>query len=57
MVELLKDYDMIIFCYTGKANVVVDSLSQMSMGTTSRVEEEKREIAINAHRLADWEYD
>ena len=52
MVELLKDYDMIIFCYTGKTNVVVDSLSQMSMGTTSRVEEEKREIAINAHRLA-----
>ncbi|WMV33699.1 hypothetical protein MTR67_027084, partial [Solanum verrucosum] len=30
--ELLKDYDMSILYHSGKANVVVDALSRMSMG-------------------------
>ncbi|WMV24568.1 hypothetical protein MTR67_017953, partial [Solanum verrucosum] len=31
--ELLKDYDMDILYHPGKANVVVDALSQKSMGS------------------------
>ncbi|KAH0637697.1 hypothetical protein KY289_037612 [Solanum tuberosum] len=35
-----------------KANVVVDALSRLSMGSTAHVEEEKRELAKYVHRLA-----
>ncbi|KAH0776371.1 hypothetical protein KY290_007782 [Solanum tuberosum] len=50
--ELLKDYDMSILYHPGKANVVVDALSRMSMGSTTHVEEEKKELAKYVHRLA-----
>ncbi|WMV25593.1 hypothetical protein MTR67_018978, partial [Solanum verrucosum] len=40
--ELLKDYDMSIIYHPSKANVVVNALSRLSMGSTSHVEEEKR---------------
>ena len=40
--ELLKDYDMSILYHPGKANVVVDALSRLSMGSTSNVEEDKK---------------
>ncbi|KAH0658081.1 hypothetical protein KY289_026829 [Solanum tuberosum] len=43
--ELLKDYDMSILYHPGKANVVVDALSRLSMGSTAHVKEEKRELA------------
>ncbi|KAH0761202.1 hypothetical protein KY290_017275 [Solanum tuberosum] len=33
--ELLKDYDMSILYHPGKANVVVDALSRLSMGSTA----------------------
>ncbi|KAH0784270.1 hypothetical protein KY290_003868 [Solanum tuberosum] len=49
--ELLKDYDMSILYDLGKANVVVDALSRLSMGSTAHVEEEKRELAKDVHRL------
>ena len=35
-----------------KANVVNDALSRLSMDTTTHVEEEKRELAEDMHRLA-----
>ncbi|KAH0669048.1 hypothetical protein KY289_023541 [Solanum tuberosum] len=35
-----------------KANVVADALSRLSMGSTTHVEEEKRELAKYVHRLA-----
>ncbi|KAH0730162.1 hypothetical protein KY289_001350 [Solanum tuberosum] len=35
-----------------KANVVVDALSSFSMGSTTHVEVEKRELAKDVHRLA-----
>ncbi|KAH0670582.1 hypothetical protein KY290_025996 [Solanum tuberosum] len=50
--ELLKDYDMSILYHPGKANVVADSLSRLSMGSTTHVEEENRELAKAMHRLA-----
>ena len=50
--ELLKDYDMSILYHPGKANVVVDALSKLSMGSTANVEEEKRELDKDVHRFA-----
>ncbi|KAH0633253.1 hypothetical protein KY284_036039 [Solanum tuberosum] len=50
--ELLKDYDMSILYHPSKANVVVDALSTLSMGNTAHVEEKKRELAKDVHRLA-----
>lgn len=54
--ELLKDYDMSILYHPGKANVVADSLSRLSMGSTADIEEGKRELAKDVHRHA-WESD
>ncbi|KAH0706582.1 hypothetical protein KY289_011658 [Solanum tuberosum] len=50
--ELLKDYDMSVLYHPGKANVVVDAISRMSMGSVARVEDEKKELVRDVHRLA-----
>ncbi|KAH0757858.1 hypothetical protein KY290_021351 [Solanum tuberosum] len=50
--ELLKDYDLSILYHPGKANVVADALSRLSMGSTTHIEEGKRELAKDVHRLA-----
>ncbi|WMV37595.1 hypothetical protein MTR67_030980 [Solanum verrucosum] len=50
--EFLKDYDMSVHYHPGKANVVVDALSRLSMGSVAHVEEERRELANDVHRLA-----
>ena len=50
--ELLKDYDMNVHYHPGKANVVDDTLSRMSMGSTTHVEDEKKELVKEVHRLA-----
>ncbi|WMV58673.1 hypothetical protein MTR67_052058 [Solanum verrucosum] len=50
--EFLKDYDMSVLNHPGKVNVVVDALSRLSMGSVAHVEEEKRELAKDVHRLA-----
>ena len=50
--ELLKDYDLSILYHPGKANVVADALSRLFMGSTAHVEEEKRELTKDVHRLA-----
>ncbi|KAH0682820.1 hypothetical protein KY285_022215 [Solanum tuberosum] len=50
--ELLKDYDMSILYHPGKANVVVDALSRLSMGSTTQFEEDKKELprmCIDSH--------
>ncbi|WMV50720.1 hypothetical protein MTR67_044105 [Solanum verrucosum] len=36
------DYDMNVLYHPGKANVVVDALSRLSMGSVAHVEEEKK---------------
>ena len=43
---------MSILYHPGKANVVADALSRLSMGSTAHVEEEKRQLAKDVHRLA-----
>ena len=40
--ELLKDYDMSILYNPGKAYMVADALSRMTMGSVSHVEEGKK---------------
>ena len=50
--ELLKDYDMSILYHSCKANVVVDYLSMLSMGSTAHIEEEKKYLANDLHKLA-----
>ena len=50
--ELLKDYDMSVLYHPGKANVVADALSRVSMGSVSHVVEGKKELARDVHRLA-----
>ncbi|WMV18493.1 hypothetical protein MTR67_011878 [Solanum verrucosum] len=49
--ELLKDYDISVLYHPGKANVVVDALSQLTMGSVSHIEEGKRELVQDVHRL------
>ena len=50
--EILKDYDMSVHYHQGKTNVVADALRRMSMGSTSHVDDGKKELVKNAHRLA-----
>ena len=49
--ELLKNYDMNFQYHPSKANVVADALSRMSMGSTTHVEDDKKEWVKDIHRL------
>ena len=48
---MLKDYDMSILYHLSKDNFVIDSVSRLYMVSTAHVEEEKRELAKDVHRL------
>ena len=48
---------MSILYHPGKANVVVDALSRLSMSSIAHGEEEKRELAKYVQRLDGWESD
>ena len=37
--------------HPGKANIVVDSLSRLSMGSVAHVEEQRKELVKDVHRL------
>ncbi|WMV25188.1 hypothetical protein MTR67_018573 [Solanum verrucosum] len=50
--ELLKDYDMSVLYHSGKVNVVADALSRLSMGIVAHVEDDKKELVRDVHRLA-----
>ena len=43
---------MNVHYHQGKANVVADALSRMSMGSTTHNEDEKKESVKEIHRLA-----
>ncbi|KAH0667849.1 hypothetical protein KY285_029055 [Solanum tuberosum] len=51
-VFMQRDYDINVLYHSSKANVVVDALSKLSMGSVAHVEEEKKELAKDVHRLA-----
>ena len=43
---------MRVHYHPGKANVVADALSRLSMGSVAHVEELKKELVKDVHRLA-----
>ena len=47
--ELLKDYDMNFHYHPGKANVVADASSMMRIGSTTNVEDGKKELVKDIH--------
>ena len=49
---MLKDYDMSFHYHQGKSNVVADSLSQLSMGSVSHIDDEKKKLVKEVHQLA-----
>ena len=49
--ELLKDYDMSIL-YLGKANIVADALSILSMGSVAHIEDGKKNLVQEVHQLS-----
>ncbi|PHT54216.1 Lignin-forming anionic peroxidase [Capsicum baccatum] len=49
--ELLKDYDMSVIYHLGKANVVAETLSRLSMGSISHIKDSKKTIAQEIHQL------
>ena len=52
MLELLKYYDMIVFYHPGKSNVVDDDLSCMAISSISNLDEAKKELSRDVHRLS-----
>ena len=50
--ELLKNYDMSVLYHLGKANVVADALNRMTMGFVYQINEAKKDIVKDVHRLA-----
>ena len=49
--ELLKDYDMRVLYHPGTANLVAGSLSRMTLGSVSHLDEAKKVLARYVHRL------
>ena len=49
---MFKDYDMSVFYHPDKANVFEDALSHTSMGNVSHVEQGKKDLVKDVHRLA-----
>lgn len=49
--ELLKDYDIRLYYPLGKANVVADGLSRLSIGSLDDVDKDKRELVKYIHLL------
>ena len=49
---MLKDYGMSVLYHPDKDNVVADALSQMTMDSLSYLDEAKKDLASEVHRLA-----
>ena len=52
MLELLKDYNKSVLYHLGKDNLVADALSLMTMGSVSHMQQGKKELVKDVHRLA-----
>ena len=48
--DILKNYYMSVLYHPGKANVVVNDLSRISMGIVDHVQDEKKELVRDMHR-------
>lgn len=51
LLELLKNYGMGVLYHSHMANVVIDALSMFSLVSVAHIEEGKKELAKEAHRL------
>ena len=49
---MLKNYDMSILYHPDKANIVVDALNCMTMDSVSHLDETKKYLVREVHRLA-----
>ena len=47
-----KDYDKSVLYQPVKANVVVDSLSRMTMGSVTHIDQAKKDLVNDVHMLA-----
>ena len=52
--EFLNDYDMSVHYHPGKANLVADALSRLSIGSVAHVEEERKEQVKDVYRIASF---
>ena len=50
--ELLKDYDISVLYHHGKANMVADYLTHLSIVMVSHLDESKKDLVKDVHRLA-----
>ncbi|WMV38291.1 hypothetical protein MTR67_031676 [Solanum verrucosum] len=50
--ELLNDYNMSVLYLPRKENVMADALNRLSMEIVSHVEDDKKELVHDVHRLA-----
>ena len=49
---MLKDYDMSVLYPPDKANVLADALIRMTMGSVSDINEAKKDLVNEVHRLS-----
>ena len=45
-------YDINVYYHPGKDNLVVDTLSRLSMGSVAHVKEKRNKLLKDVHRLA-----
>lgn len=49
---MLKDYDISVLYHLGKANIVADTRSRLSICRVSQVEDDKNKLVTEVHQLA-----
>ena len=48
----MKDYDMSVLYHSSKTNVVADTLSRLSMSSISHVNDSKKKLVQEVHKLS-----
>lgn len=49
--ELLKDYDVSVLYHLGKANIIANALSSVSMDSAAHIENGRKELVKDVHQL------